>query len=234
MKIGKLTLGNTPKIAAVIVDGEDKKAISAAKRDGADLLELRIDCFKKRDALYIQKIIKDIKAVNLPVIATIRSKVEGGKAAISDNARLGLFETIIPFVDAVDIELSSRQILKDIISQAHRFNKKVLVSYHNFKNTPEQKKLEAIIKNSKKAGSDIVKIATFARDKKDIIRLASLTVSHENIITIAMGRLGTLSRLLFPMLGSLITYCSVTKSSAPGQISLNDSKMLLEILKEAY
>jgi len=232
MKIGKLTLGNTPKIAAVIVDGEDKKAISAAKRDGADLLELRIDCFKKRDALYIQKIIKDIKAVNLPVIATIRSKVEGGKAAISDNARLGLFETIIPFVDAVDIELSSRQILKDIISQAHRFNKKVLVSYHNFKNTPEQKKLEAIIKNSKKAGSDIVKIATFARDKKDIIRLASLTVSHENIITIAMGRLGVVSRLLLPMLGSLVTYSSVTKSSAPGQMPLKTAAKLLKEIRK--
>ena len=232
MKIGKLTLGNTPKIAAVILDGEDKKAISAAKRDGADLLELRIDCFKKRDALYIQKTIKDIKTANLPVIATIRSKAEGGKAAISDSDRLGLFETILPFVDAVDIELSSRQILKDIISQAHRFNKKVLVSYHNFKNTPEQKKLEAIIKNSKKAGSDIVKIATLARDKKDIIRLASLTVSHENIITIAMGRLGTLSRLLFPMLGSLLTYCSVTKASAPGQIPLKTTALLLKKLKE--
>ena len=232
MKIGKLTLGNTPRIAAVIVDSEDKKAISVAKRGGADLLELRIDCFKKRDALYIQKTIKDIKAVNLPVIATIRSKVEGGKAAISDSARLGLFETIIPFVDAVDIELSSSKILKDIINQAHRFNKKVLVSYHNFKNTPEQKKLEAIIKNSKKAGGDIVKIATLARDKKDIVQLASLTVSHENIITIAMGRLGTLSRLLFPMLGSLLTYCSVTKASAPGQIPLKTTALLLKKLKE--
>ena len=86
MKIGKLTLGNTPQIAAVIVDGEDKKAISAAKRDGADLLELRIDCFKRRDTLYIQKTIKDIKAVNLPVIATIRSK---GRI-VSNNPSLSL------------------------------------------------------------------------------------------------------------------------------------------------
>src|SRR3989344_2010125 len=232
MNIGKLRLGSTPRIAAVILDGKDKKSISKAKRDGADLLELRIDCFKKRDALYIQKTIKNIKAVNLPVIATIRSKVEGGKAAISDNARLGLFETILPFVDAVDIELSSSKILKDIINQAHRFNKKVLVSYHNFKNTPEQKQLEAIIKNSKKAGSDIVKIATFARNKKDIIRLASLTVSHENIITIAMGRLGVVSRLLLPMLGSLVTYSSVTKSSAPGQMPLKTAAKLLKEIRK--
>ena len=232
MNIGKLRLGSTPRIAAVILDGKDKKSISKAKRDGADLLELRIDCFKKRDALYIQKTIKDIKTANLPVIATIRSKAEGGKVAISDNDRLGLFETILPFVDAVDIELSSSKILKDIINQAHRFNKKVLVSYHNFKNTPEQKQLEAIIKNSKKAGSDIVKIATFARNKKDIIRLASLTVSHENIITIAMGRLGVVSRLLLPMLGSLVTYSSVTKSSAPGQMPLKTAAKLLKEIRK--
>src|SRR3990167_3701525 len=231
MNIGKLRLGSTPRIAAVILDGKDKKSISKAKRDGADLLELRIDCFKRRDTLYIQKTIKDIKAVNLPVIATIRSKAEGGKVAIIDNDRIGLFETILPFVDAVDIELSSSKILKDIINQAHRFNKKVLVSYHNFKNTPEQKQLEAIIKNSKKAGSDIVKIATFARNKKDIIRLASLTVSHENIITIAMGRLGVVSRLLLPMLGSLVTYSSVTKSSAPGQMPLKTAAKLLKEIR---
>src|SRR3990167_8048555 len=193
MNIGKLRLGSTPRIAAVILDGKDKKSISKAKRDGADLLELRIDCFKRRDTLYIQKTIKDIKAVNLPVIATIRSKAEGGKVAISDNDRLGLFETILHFVDAVDIELSSSKILKDIINQAHRFNKKVLVSYHNFKNTPEQKKLERIVKDCKRAGGDIVKVATLARNKKDIARLALTTASHNGIITIAMGKPGTLS-----------------------------------------
>ena len=233
MKIGKLTLGNTPKIAAVILDGEDKKAISAAKRDGADLLELRLDCFKKQDAAYIQRIIKDIKTSKLPLIATIRSKAEGGKAGISDSAKLGLFENIIPLVDAVDIELGSSKILKHIINQAHCFNRKVIVSYHNFKNTPEQKRLESIIRNSKKAGGDIVKIATFAKEKKDIIRLASLAASHKNIIIIAMGKLGIVSRILFPMLGSLFTYCSVTKSSAPGQLPLKHTKALLTRLKEA-
>ncbi|HAG51521.1 MAG TPA: 3-dehydroquinate dehydratase, partial [Deltaproteobacteria bacterium] len=76
MNIGKLKLGNTPRIAAVILDGEDKKAIAAAKRDGADLLELRIDCFKRQDTDYIRKIIKDVRTEKLPVIATIRSEAE--------------------------------------------------------------------------------------------------------------------------------------------------------------
>ena len=232
MNIGKLKLGDTPRIAAVILDGEDKKAIAAAKRDGADLLELRIDCFKRQDTDYIRKIIKDVRAEKLPVIATIRSEAESGRRNLKDAERLRIFKAIMPLVDAVDIELSSKKILKDVIKEAHRFKKRAIVSYHDFRNTPAEGQLNAIIKNSRNAGGDIVKIATFAKDKRDIIRLATLTASHGNIIIIAMGRLGIVSRLFFPMLGSLLTYCSVTKSSAPGQIRLKTTAKLLKEFRE--
>ena len=232
MNIGKLKLGNTPRIAAVILDGEDKKAIAAAKRDGADLLELRIDCFKRQDTDYIRKIIKDVRAEKLPVIATIRSKAEGGRRNMKDAERLRIFKAIMPLVDAVDIELSSKKILNGVIKEAHRFKKRVIVSYHDFRNTPAEGQLNAIIKNSRKAGGDIVKIAAFAKDKRDIIRLASLNISQNDIITIAMGRLGVVSRLFFPMLGSLLTYCSVTKSSAPGQMPLKTAAKLLKEIRK--
>ncbi|MBI5875525.1 MAG: type I 3-dehydroquinate dehydratase [Deltaproteobacteria bacterium] len=232
MKIGKLEVGNRPNIAAVIIDGEDKKAIAQAKRNGADLLELRIDCFKKQDVAAVQKTVRHIQAQKLPLLATIRSKAEGGKSGISEKERLRLFQNIMPFVDAVDIELGSKKILKHVIKAAHESNKKAIISYHNFKSTPEQKRLEAIVKNCKKAGGDIVKIAAFAREKKDIVRLASLVVSHKDIIIIAMGKLGIASRLFFPMLGSLITYCSVTESSAPGQLSLKTTAKLLKELRK--
>ena len=232
MNIGKLRLGSTPRIAAVILDGKDKKSISKAKRDGADLLELRIDCFKRQDTDYIRKIIKDARDENLPVIATIRSKAEGGRRNLMDAERLRIFKAIMPLVDAVDIELSSKKILNGVIKEAHRFKKRVIVSYHDFRNTPAEGQLNAIIKNSRKAGGDIVKIAAFAKDKRDIIRLASLNISQNDIITIAMGRLGVVSRLFFPMLGSLLTYCSVTKSSAPGQMPLKTAAKLLKEIRK--
>lgn len=231
MKIGNVRLGGIPKIAAVIVDGEDMKAISAAKMGGADLLELRLDCFKNHEQAYINRIIKNIKKTKLPLIATIRSRKEGGKTAIGNIERLKLFESIIPLVAAVDIELSSKKILNDVVNKAHGLNKKTIISYHNFKNTPDQKKLNALVKNCRNAGGDIVKIATIAKNKKDVIRLAALMTQYDNIIVIAMGMLGTATRILFPMLGSLITYCSVTQSSAPGQLSLKDTKMFLKKLK---
>ena len=232
MNIGKLRLGSIPRIVAVIVDGENTKAIAAAKKNGADLLELRIDCFKRQDTDYIRKIIKDVRAEKLPVIATIRSKAEGGRRNMKDAERLRIFKAIMPLVDAVDIELSSKKILNGVIKEAHRFKKRVIVSYHDFRNTPAEGQLNTIIKNSRKAGGDIVKIAAFAKDKRDIITLASLNISHNDIITIAMGRLGIVSRLFFPMLGSLLTYCSVTKSSAPGQMPLKTAAKLLKEIRK--
>ena len=231
MNIGNARLGGIPKIAAVIVDGEDKKAISAAKIGGADLLELRLDCFKNQGQAYVNRIIKNIKKTRLPLIATVRSRKEGVKTAIGNIERLKLFESIIPLVDAVDIELSSKNILKDVINKAHGLNRKTIISYHNFKNTPGQKKLNDLVKSCRNAGGDIVKIATLARDKKDVIRLAALMTKHDNIIVIAMGMMVSATRILFPMLGSLLTYSSVTKSSAPGQMSLKDTKMFLKKLK---
>lgn len=232
MKIGKLEVGNAPKIAAVIIDGEDGKAIAQAKRNGADLLELRIDCLKKQDVASVQKFVKSIKSENLPILATIRSKAEGGKSGLSEKERLTLFQNIMPFVDAIDIELGSKKILNPVIKTAHGLDKKAIVSYHNFRSTPGDKKLEAIVRNCKRADADIVKIAAFARKKSDILRLAALALSHKNIIVIAMGKLGIASRIFFPAVGSLITYCSVTRSSAPGQLSLKDTKMLFKMLKE--
>src|SRR3972149_2992398 len=114
MNIGKLRLGSTPRIAAVILDGKDKKSISKAKRDGADLLELRIDCFKRQDTDYIRKIIKDARDENLPVIATIRSKAEGGRRNLMDAERLRIFKVIVPPVVAVARGKSSKRILKDV------------------------------------------------------------------------------------------------------------------------
>src|SRR3990172_4107938 len=170
MNIGKLRLGSIPRIVAVIVDGENTKAIAAAKKNGADLLELRIDCFKRQDTDYIRKIIKDVRAEKLPVIATIRSKTEGGRCNLKDGERLRIFKAIMPHVDAIDIELSSKRILKDVIKEARKFKKKVIFSFHNFNNTPAEGQLNAIIKNSRDAGGDILKIASFAKDKKEITK----------------------------------------------------------------
>ena len=232
IKIGNVKLGDIPRIALVICTRKNGVFIEKAKSLGADLLEIRIDQFRNVNPGYILKSIEQIKGRGLPIIATIRSKREGGKY-LAESKRLKLFEAIIPLVEAVDIELSSQRILNKVVKKAHQTKKTVIISYHNFKETPVKGILEKLIKKIKTEGGDIVKIACLAKNREDLLRLMKFTMEHrnENIVAISMGKVGAISRVLFPFVGSLFTYGYLDTPSAPGQLPL---KVLCEELSRFY
>jgi 3-dehydroquinate dehydratase-1 len=230
MKRGKIEPGKAPRVAGVIVDSIDKGTLKKAVSSGADLLELRLDTLPKRNQASILEAVKEFrKDGGVPIILTIRSKVEGGRYAVKDKERLRLFNALIPFVDGVDIELGSRRILEPVIGSAKRYKKSVIVSYHNFKTTPRLATLRKTIDRARRSGADIVKIAALAKKQADIKRLAGLLIVDNDLIVIAMGGYGTASRVFFPILGSLITYGSITGSTAPGQLPVMAIKRQLKI-----
>ncbi len=232
IKIGNLKLGDIPRIVLVLCARKNGAFIEKAKSLGADLLEIRIDQFRNVKSEYILKTIEQIKRSDLPIIATIRSKREGGKY-LTESKRLKLFEATIPLVEAIDIELSSRQILNKVVKKAHQIKKTVIISYHNFKETPSKGILEKLIKKIKTEGGDIVKIACLAKNREDVLRLMKFTLEHKNknIVAISMGKIGAISRVLFPFVGSLFTYGYLETPSAPGQLPL---KVLREELRRFY
>lgn len=215
-----------PRIAGVIVDGLKLAAIKKAVRLGADVIELRVDAFRRKMDWALVDSIKAIRAdktlARVPLLLTIRSLKEGGKTVIADKKRLELFAALMPFCDLCDIELSSGKILKDVINLANKAGKRVIVSYHNFASTPKAKKLRSIIKDSRAAGADYVKLSATAHGREDLKRLAGLLVEDDALIVIAMGERGRPSRVFFPLLGSLLTYGSVTGAIAPGQETINN------------
>lgn len=219
-KIGKLTLGTVPRIAVSFRDKTPNRAIKEAKRLGMDVAELRIDLFSSFKPSCVLKEIAKFKGI--PTIATIRSKVEGGKWRFHDEKRLNLFRAVIPKVSAVDIELSSKFILGLIVQTARRAGKPVIVSYHNFERTPRFDELNEILELAESSGADIVKIAAMGRTPGDFRTLARFTMEHaaKGIIIVAMGMETAISRIVFPALGSLLTYAHFGKPTAPGQLDL--------------
>jgi len=231
LKIGRVSLGLRPRIALVISDIKNSGLMKKAESSGADILELRLDQCKKIPQKDIVKTVKTIKTKGMPLIATIRSEKEGGGKSFSQAQRLKLFEAVIPLVDAVDIELSSKTIIDKVIKKAKQAEKKVIISYHNFKSTPSESSLKNIIFKAEGKGADIVKIAALAKNQSDIIKLLELTITFQdkNLITIAMGEKGTVSRVLFPLAGSVLTYTYLDKPSAGGQIPLYRLKEQLDL-----
>ncbi len=222
-EVGNVVSGNTPGIAAVIDSPMSIETLIGFREKGVTLLEVRVDLFTEPFAT-VWEYIKSIKsAIDLPIIGTIR---ETGN---NRDSRLDQFEQIIPFVDAVDIELDAA-INRDVISRAAGLS--VIVSEHDFEKTPSVDGLEEIVERAKKMGADIIKIAAMARNKKDVTRLLTFTETRpENLVTISMGEIGALSRIVAPLFGSLFTYGFVTEAVAPGQVSLDT---IIEQLKLFY
>src|SRR3989304_4571205 len=176
-----------PAVCAVVAGSPEKRKIKKAKALGADMVEIRVDTFRKRDAVKIKKLFIEAKKEGLPAILTVRSAKEGGMFFIDEKERLALFRELTPFSDFVDVELGGSGIIKEVTRIAKRFRKKIIVSYHNFKMTPEEK----------------------------------------NSIVIGMGKKGVNSRVFFPLAGSLVTYGSIDRKTAPGQLPLKELKGLI-------
>lgn len=228
-KIGDVKLGDLPRVV-LSVDGESH-AVAQAAREGVDILEVRIDQFSgKLTAQSMVNEVKILKRHEMPLIGTVRADSEGGKAEISDALREEFYEAILPIVDAIDIDISA-PILESVVLSARKNNNTVILSHHDFSNIPSDLQLREIVKKAVSLGADIVKIATFAKNESDVLRLLHFTADHQekNLVTIAMGNIGSLSRLLFPLAGSLMTYTSVNLSD--GQVP---PQRLIEDLRFYY
>ena len=183
----------------------------------ADLIELRIDYITElQDAETC--IEKSLNSKTKPVIITNRPKREGGKFSGSEQDRLRLLQKAIELgADYVDVEYdSSNHITK-------RNSSKIIISYHNFKETPHN--LNKIYNDICQRKPDIVKIVTYANDITDNIRIFDLlNTANMPTISFCMGELGQISRILTGKFGGLLTFASLErgKESAPGQLTVDE------------
>lgn len=219
IKLGNISLGVIPRVAVSVADKESNETIISRH---IDVLEIRADRFEDTGVDYVKDCVREKRRAQIPIILTVRNdEAEGGKTGISDDDKYKIFAGVISLVDAVDIELSS-PLLAKAVNLVKENRKTAVVSAHNFKETVSDAILKNILDRAKEGGADIVKIAMQANSVEDIKRLAAFTLENrdKNIITVSLGRLGSISRLLFPLMGSLLTYSYISRETAPGQLPL--------------
>lgn len=219
LSIGNCSLGEKPRVAAVIDEFFSIDKLSELKNNGADLFEMRIDCYEPNlDA--IMNFLSSVRnTIKLPMIGTVRENTWTSKD------RVAIFRQIMPYVDCIDLELGT-----PISSQVQEFSsdKVIIVSEHDFAKTPDTNELNNMVSRALEQGADIIKIATMAHSRDDVQRLLWFTQKCDKpIVSIAMGKFGTVSRVFAPLFGSLFTYGYVTKPVAPGQLPVN--KLIDEI-----
>lgn len=207
-----------------------------------DILEWRADHFMDvgsaqsvLNALaHLRQIVGDI-----PLLFTFRSAQEGGEHALSVEEYTALNLAVIDsgLADIIDIELyTGDKHVEDLVARAHEKGVYVVMSNHDFHQTPAADEIVNRLRKMQALGADIPKIAVMPQSKRDVLTLLTATLDmHENyadrpIITMSMAKTGVISRLAGEVFGSAATFGAVKKASAPGQISVTDLRAILALL----
>lgn len=241
-QVCQLTIGEgKPKICVPVVETTTEKIIQQIQElQNCDLIELRIDFYENiHDLKQVHELLLQVRQqTNLPLLLTYRSLKEGGHIQLSDQEYLSLVQTACQSgcIDIVDIELESGNMLVyQLVEIAHQNHVKVLMSYHDFEKTPTVMEMKERLEKMEIMGADICKIAVMPFSYKDVIQLLNTTMEMSQrltrpLVTMSMGKIGKITRIVGELVGSSITFASVGQSSAPGQLTLEDMQTLLEVI----
>jgi 3-dehydroquinate dehydratase I len=208
---------------------DDALAVADSVASMADVLEIRLDYLK------VPAVSPFMNSLKTPLLFTNRPSWEGGEFTGEENQRIGaLLEAVAENSAYVDLELlapaETHQEMRMALQQS---NTKLILSWHNFKDTPSYEELVGRMALMQDKGADIGKIITTAHTSKDVMRVLQLQEVADKLnfplIAFCMGRPGVVSRVATCDLGGYMTYCAVSKeeATAPGQLSL-------QVLREIY
>lgn len=195
----------------------------------SDYAELRFDFMEPiRVPLALHLVKKDLKRC----ICTLRPKSEGGKFPGNEKNRISILKLIAEYNPyLLDVEFNTIRRNKDLHQYLKRTKTNLLVSWHDFKKTPDENLLKKKLKQMSKFSKNI-KIVTTAKTIGDAMKVLSsyrnLPKNH-NLIAFAMGDSGRMSRILCTQFGSPYTYVSLGKPIAPGQFSLDEIKSIFRL-----
>lgn len=238
-----ITVGDgIPKIAVPIISRTKAEIIADAAAVAAsrsDIAEWRADYYEDlRDTAKTAQLSEEIRKIlgDKLLLFTCRTAKEGGMAEIAeaDYRELLLQTAAQGSADLIDAELKqSGSFLSELIETAHRQGMGVVVSYHNFAETPDEALLLGKYEQMRKSGADILKIAVMPKCEEDTDRMIAVSrkasrQSDKPIIAIGMGGLGRCTRIACEGIGSCLTFGIVGGESAPGQISADVLADMLE------
>lgn len=156
----------------------------------------------------------------VPLLFTARSKEEGGALALTATKRSSLLGIALAHAAAIDVEVASRESMRDVLEEAQSCGIPWIASYHDFEKLPTTEVLVDAAGRARDAGAAVFKVAARLNSLADVLRLAEFQLSPQGlpVATMGMGSLAAVSRLLCVQCGSVLNYGYLGGTpTAPGQ-----------------
>lgn len=240
--------GRFPAVCTPLVGRTREKllaeaAVVAAKKP--DILEWRVDFFEGiGDAAQVVELAARIKqaAPGIPLLFTRRSSIEGGeKIALGEAQVIALYRAVCTsgHADLVDYEMGNPPAqVREVRELARNNGVKLILSFHDFERTPSLEFLGQRFEEAQRLGADIAKVAVMPHSMEDVLTLLTATLRASEkldipVISMSMGRFGSVTRLCGWAFGSAMTFAVGENSSAPGQMPIEDINAGLAVLRKA-
>jgi 3-dehydroquinate dehydratase-1 len=210
------------KYMKIIAALTDPTHAAKAQKQGADLIELRVDLY---DGDLVKLVKKAKAACQLPVILTLRSAQEGGQFFGDADAWMETIRPLLRYADYVDVE----QPFALHAAAIREAGKKIIASHHAGQMIPLY--ILFVLERELRAFGDIPKIIVTPKTNEDILELMSFSLAvNKPIITGVMGTELRYARALLPLFGSEFVYCHTGSPTAAGQYSVEEFVKLKSLL----
>lgn len=194
----------------------------------ADVVEIWLDSIRD---LRLAEIFFELEQLKKPCLFVNKAPFEGGDFLGTPEARV---ETLVEVLERgaayVDVALATESKWIRRLISVKKKNSHLILSYHNFKETPPLAALKRTVRQARKKGADIVKIATFVPSIEVNVTLLELLrwgkAEGIPMIVVGMGEHGRLTRIAAPLLGSVMHYAPLGRGqeTAPGQLTQEELK----------
>ncbi|MDD6400592.1 MAG: type I 3-dehydroquinate dehydratase [Lachnospiraceae bacterium] len=243
-----------PKICVSVTGADDLEMLNQLDKillhkdsDFVDVIEFRADFYRDiNDSSKLNSLLgKFLSKLSKKVfLFTIRSSMEGGEnntLSYEDITRINLSVITNKLADMVDVEMfSGEELVKNQIEAARANGIKIIMSNHDFDKTPDKEEIVKRLTNMQLLGADIAKIAVMPQKTEDVFSLLQATMEMKDketktpLVTISMGKLGNISRVLGEVTGSAMTFAALEGGSAPGQMPISKVGEMLKVIDECY
>jgi 3-dehydroquinate dehydratase len=234
MKNQLLTLlkQSSPLLVASL-DGDDLSyLLEQARSDHADVVEIRLDVWGTffRDDM-LEKMARFKEKIGLPMLVSFR----GGHPF--PPWWQPIHWRALSHAAMIDVEWNPKYPWREILRNVKKYNLALMISHHDYKETPSEKALLRIAKAAYTKKADIVKIATRIKSEDEIRRLMELNArfTPKRLMTVmGMGPMGTLSRLVAPLYHACFIYGFIGTPTASGQLPFRELQERIRTLYPRY
>lgn len=222
-----------PLLIGVLAPRRMQRDLAVLRRAWPDVIEYRADLQVRVAPARLAAALKTLRAhVPCQILFTLRDASEGGEFDGDDDVRLAAYRAALPYVDAIDVEIANRSILKPLHAEFVQRKITVIASFHDFTETPTLDALDGLVRTGFAAGAQIVKLACHCASVHDALRLLAVPQRHSGraVAVIGMGPLGRAVRMVAPAFGSVLGYAAASAAVAPGQLTVAELRIAWELL----